>query len=97
MLQRGERVRITLQNALAEPTIAHWHGLRVDTRNDGNGSVLVPPGETYDYDFEVRNRAGLYWYHPHPHGRTAAQTYRGLYGLLIVEDDDERALRTRST
>ena len=51
------------------------------------------PARRYDYDFEVRNRAGLYWYHPHPHGRTAAQTYRGLYGLLIVEDDDERALR----
>ena len=93
VLQRGERVRITLHNALAEPTIAHWHGLSVDTRNDGNGSFLVPPGETYAYDFEVRNRAGLYWYHPHPHGRTAVQTYRGLYGLLIVEDDDERALR----
>jgi blue copper oxidase len=93
VLQRGERVRITLDNALGEPTIAHWHGLTVDTRNDGNGSFLIPPGERYDYDFEVRNRAGLYWYHPHPHGRSASQTYRGLYGLILVEDDDERVLR----
>ena len=93
VLQRGERARITLVNALAEPTIAHWHGLAVDTRNDGNGSFLVPPGGRYDYDFVVRNRAGLYWYHPHPHGRSAAQTYRGLYGLIAIEDDDERALR----
>jgi len=93
VLQRGERARITLVNSLAEPTIAHWHGLTVDTRNDGNGSFLVPPGERYDYDFEVRNRAGMYWYHPHPHGRTAAQTYRGLFGVILVEDDDERALR----
>jgi blue copper oxidase len=93
VVQRGERVRITLDNALSEPTIAHWHGLTVDTRNDGNGSFLVPPGARYEYDFEVRNRAGTYWYHPHPHGRTAAQTYRGLYGLILVEDDDERALR----
>jgi blue copper oxidase len=94
VLQRGERARLTLVNALAEPTIAHWHGLAVDTRNDGNGSFLVPPGERYDYDFVVRNRAGMYWYHPHPHGRTAAQTYRGLYGVILIEDDDERALRT---
>jgi len=94
VLQRGERTRITLVNALAEPTIAHWHGLAVDTRNDGNGSFLVPPGGRYDYDFEVRNRAGMYWYHPHPHGRSAAQTYRGLYGLILVDDDDDRALRT---
>ena len=35
----------------------------------------------------------MYWYHPHPHGLTAAQTYRGLYGVIQVEDDDERALR----
>ena len=93
VLQHGERVRITLVNALAEPTIAHWHGLAVDTRNDGNGSVLVPPGGRYGYDFVVRNRAGLYWYHPHPHGRSAVQTYRGLYGLILIEDDDERAVR----
>jgi suppressor of ftsI/bilirubin oxidase len=39
------RVRITLDNAVAEPTIAHWHGLTVDTPNDGNGSFLVAPGE----------------------------------------------------
>ncbi len=94
VLQRGERARITLVNALAEPTIIHWHGLGVDTRNDGNGSFLVPPAGRYDYDFTVRDRAGLYWYHPHPHGRTAAQAYRGLFGMILVEDDDERALRT---
>ncbi len=93
VLQRGERARFTLVNALGEPTITHWHGLAVDTRNDGNGSFLVPSGERYEYDFEVRNRGGMYWYHPHPHGRTAAQTYRGLYGVILIEDDDERALR----
>ena len=93
VLQRGERVRITLVNALKEPTITHWHGLSVDTRNDGNGSVLVPPGEQYEYDFTVLNRGGMYWYHPHPHGMIAAQTYQGLFGALLVEDDDERALR----
>ncbi len=94
VLQQGERARITLVNALDEPTIVHWHGLAVDTRNDGNGSILVAPGERFDYDFPVRNRGGMYWYHPHPHGRTAAQTYGGLFGVLMVEDDDERALRS---
>lgn len=93
VLQRGERMRATLVNALDEPTIVHWHGLAVDTRNDGNGSILVAPGERFAYDFTVSNRSGMYWYHPHPHGRTAPQTYGGLYGLVMVEDDDERALR----
>ena len=93
VFQRGERAQMTLINALAEPTIVHWHGFVVDSRNDGNGSVLVPPAGRFAYDFVVRNRGGMYWYHPHPHGLTAAQTYRGLFGVILVEDDDERALR----
>jgi suppressor of ftsI/bilirubin oxidase len=89
----GAQVRIALDNGLAEPTVAHWHGFTIDTANDGNGERLVAPGERFDYAFTVRNRAGLYWYHPHPHGRTAAQAYQGLFGLFAVEDDDEDALR----
>ncbi len=93
ILRRGERVRIALENRLPEPTIAHWHGLSVDTKNDGSGLSVIAPGEKYAYDFEVRDRGALYWYHPHPHGATARQTYQGLFGAIEVEDEDERALR----
>jgi suppressor of ftsI/bilirubin oxidase len=93
VFKRGERVRIQLENALQEPTIVHWHGLGVDTRNDGAAGPLVPPGGHYSYAFDVRDRGSLYWYHPHPHGLTAGQVYRGMFGLIEVEDDDERALR----
>jgi suppressor of ftsI/bilirubin oxidase len=92
--RRGALLRIRLANESAEPTIAHWHGLAIDTANDGNGEMLVAPGAAFDYTITVRNRAGLYWYHPHPHGATASQTYRGLFGLIGVEDDEEDALRT---
>ena len=93
VVRTGSRIRMTLENGLTEPTILHWHGLSVDTANDGNGERLVDPGGHFDYEFTVRNRAGLYWYHPHPHGATAAQTHRGLFGLVSIEDDDEIALR----
>ena len=93
VVARGATVRIGLNNAMTEPTIAHWHGLTNDTANDGNGETLAPPGTTHEYAFAVRNRSGLYWYHPHPHGLTAGQAYRGLFGLMVVEDDDELALR----
>jgi len=93
VLRPGDRVRIELENAINDPTIVHWHGLAVDTRNDGGGMTLAAPGERYAYDFEVRNRSGLYWYHPHPHGMTAGQAYRGLFGLIEIEDDDEHRLR----
>jgi suppressor of ftsI/bilirubin oxidase len=89
----GDPVRVRLANALAEPTVVHWHGLAVDTANDGNGETLVAPGSSFDYEFEMRNRGALYWYHPHPHGATASQAYRGLIGLLQVDDANDDALR----
>jgi blue copper oxidase len=89
----GVAASIDVVNALGEPTAVHWHGLSVDTRNDGNGEAPIAAGATFRYAFPVRNRSGLYWYHPHPHGATARQLYRGLFGTFEVEDDDETALR----
>lgn len=91
-LHRGDRVRIHFENALPEPSIIHWHGLHVPAAADGHPRDAVGPGATYVYEFEVENRAGTYWYHPHPHGRTGPQVYHGLAGLLIVSDDEEKAL-----
>jgi blue copper oxidase len=89
----GTQLRIKLWNALQEPSIIHWHGLKVDSNNDGHPHYAVGGGSTYDYQFTVANRAGTYWYHPHPHHLTGKQVYQGLAGLFIVEDDEEIALR----
>jgi FtsP/CotA-like multicopper oxidase with cupredoxin domain len=89
----GAAASIDVVNALGEPTSVHWHGLSLDTRNDGNGEAPIAPGAAFRYGFPIRNRSGLYWYHPHPHGGTARQIYRGLFGTFEVEDDDELALR----
>lgn len=90
-LRTGERVRIHFNNHLSEETIIHWHGLHVPEEFDGHPRYTIDPGETYIYDFEVLDRAGSYWFHPHPHGRTAPQVYRGLAGLFLVSDDEEKA------
>ncbi len=92
-VKRGADITTRLVNGLDEPTITHWHGLHVDWRNDGHPSDAIRNGQTYDYRFKVQNRSGTYWYHPHAHGTTAKQTYYGLAGLLIVEDEDEQRLR----
>jgi FtsP/CotA-like multicopper oxidase with cupredoxin domain len=91
-LRRGQRVRIRFQNRLADPSIVHWHGLDVPQEADGHPRLAVPSGGDYVYEFVVRNRAGTYWYHPHPHMQTGPQVYRGLAGLLIVGDEEEAAL-----
>jgi FtsP/CotA-like multicopper oxidase with cupredoxin domain len=91
-LRRGQNVRIRFSNRLPEPSIVHWHGLDVPTAADGHPHRAIPAGAEYIYEFEVINRAGTYWYHPHPHQRTGWQVYRGLAGLLLVSDPAESAL-----
>jgi FtsP/CotA-like multicopper oxidase with cupredoxin domain len=90
-VRQGQKLRIELVNELSEPTIVHWHGLYVPAAMDGHPRHAIGRDQRYVYDFEVRNRAGTYWFHPHPHGRTGKQVYFGLAGLLIVSDDQESA------
>jgi FtsP/CotA-like multicopper oxidase with cupredoxin domain len=90
-VQRGERVRVHFDNALDEPTIVHWHGLRVSQENDGHPRLVIPKGASYQYDFAVDNRPGLYWYHPHPDRRTGPQVYAGLAGMFLVVDPEDAA------
>jgi len=86
-VRRGERARVRLNNGLDQPTTIHWHGIRIDNAMDGVAGLTqdaVPPGETFDYSFTAPD-AGTFWYHPH--NRSWEQIARGLYGLLIVEED----------
>ena len=91
-LRRGQRVRVRFANQLPEESIVHWHGLDVPDVADGHPRRAIGHGREYVYDFEVTNRAGTYWYHPHPHMRTGAQVYHGMAGLLLVGDAEEDAL-----
>lgn len=91
-VRRGQRVRVHVRNELDEPTNVHWHGLIVPAEADGHPGNMIEPGAEAVLEFEVRNRPGTYWFHPHPHERTAEQAYRGLAGLFIVTDDTEAAL-----
>jgi len=92
-LRSGTTARARLQNALDENTIIHWHGLKVDARNDAHPVYAIGAGAAYDYQFPVPNRAGTYWYHPHPDKLTSKQAYLGLASFFIVEDDEEFALQ----
>lgn len=89
-LVRGERVRIRFRNRTGEASIVHWHGMLVPEEADGHPRHAVQSGSEYVYDFTVRNPAGTYLYHPHPHGETGPQVYHGLAGLLVVHEPSER-------
>ena len=91
-LRRGQTLKVHFENQINEPSIIHWHGLSVPDTMDGHPRYAIEDGQSYTYEFPIMNRAGTYWYHPHPHQRTGPQAYYGLAGLLIVSDEEETAL-----
>jgi len=89
---RGDEAQIQLVNGLPKETITHWHGMIVDSPNDGHPRNAIPPGGTYPYSFTINQRAALNWYHPHPHMLTGEQVALGLAGAFIVTDSVEASL-----
>ena len=86
--KQGVPLEIKFTNNLSEPTLIHWHGLRVPASMDGTQATQRPvaPGETFTYRFTPPD-AGTFWYHPHLN--ETQQLEKGLYGALIVRAADE--------
>jgi FtsP/CotA-like multicopper oxidase with cupredoxin domain len=85
----GERIRVTVSNALPEPTTVHWHGVDVPWTEDGVPGVTqdpIEPGARRTYEFSA-TPAGTRWYHTHGSsaGDEASQLDMGLAGALVIE------------
>src|SRR5919201_1996556 len=89
--KQGVPLEIEFTNRLPEPTVIHWHGLRIPATMDGTEIVQRPvqPGETFTYRFTPPD-AGTFWYHPH--ANETEQLEKGLYRALIVRGADELTL-----
>ena len=90
-VQQGSTVTIEFENAIDQDTTVHWHGLRVDARQDGTPGISqapVPPGGKHRYTLRFPDD-GMYWYHPHV--REDFQQDAGLYGNLWVLPRDPKA------
>lgn len=87
-VKQGQKIRIRFKNQLPRESVIHWHGLHIPPEMDGHPMYAIENGKQYIYEFEVNNRPGTYWFHPHPDKITGPQVYQGLAGLFIVEDDN---------
>lgn len=86
-VRRGDDVRVDISNELDEMTTIHWHGMKLPAWADGGPHSPIEPGESWSPEFRVDQPAATNWYHPHPHMRTGIHCYRGLVGLLLIDDD----------
>jgi multicopper oxidase len=88
-MTEGERIRVTLKNALDAPSSIHWHGMLQRGTNamdgvPGTTQKPVAPGGSFTYDF-VAEPAGTFFFHSH----FGLQLEHGLYAPLIVQPKRE--------
>jgi FtsP/CotA-like multicopper oxidase with cupredoxin domain len=94
-LREGVPVTIDVTNASLTPDLVHWHGLAIDSLNDGameEGSPMIAPGATERYTYAPKP-AGTRWYHTHAGAfdDLTAGTYSGQFGFLLIESKEQPA------
>lgn len=85
-MREGDDVRLHVHNHLDEHSVLHWHGMNVPASMDGGPHQDIMPGGSWSPAFEVRQPAASCWYHSHTMHLSGPQVYKGLAGMLIVDD-----------
>ena len=89
--QHGE-LNLHYRNTLTESVAVHGHGLHVPGEVDGGPQLAIEPGADWQPGLSIVQPAATCWYHSHTHGKTGEQTYRGLAGLIIIDDEEADSL-----
>lgn len=90
--RNNSELTLAYHNTLNEGVAIHGHGLHVPGKVDGGPQTEMPPGERWTPILSIKQPAATCWYHSHTHGTSGAQTYRGLAGMIIIDDDESDAL-----
>jgi len=81
-------ITVRFHNSIDLPSSVHWHGVRLDNRDDGVPDVTQPavaPGSSFVYQVHFPD-AGIYWYHPHV--REDIEQAMGLFGNVRVDSPE---------
>ena len=86
-VKKGAKVTVNFTNNIDMETSLHSHGLRGQWEFDGAVPITpaVKVGETFSYQLEFPD-TGVFWYHPHV--REDYQQEMGLYGNMVVEENN---------
>jgi len=92
-LEEGVPVSIDVFNETYEQELVHWHGLHIDSVNDGameEGSPMLPAGGKQTYRF-TPSPSGTRWYHTHTSAMQdlSRAAYSGQFGFLYIEPKQE--------
>ena len=91
-LINNTNVSINYKNNLQEPITMHGHGMHVPASQDGTAHQKILPNTSWSAKYKVNQKACTNWYHSHLMEKTAEQVYKGLAGLIIIEDEQIQTL-----
>lgn len=86
-VKQGQTLPFDVTNGIGDVTTLHWHGLHIPGDVDGGPHQEIENGQTWSPDVPIVQHASMNWFHSHTHGKTAQQTYKGLAGIMLIEDD----------
>lgn len=92
----NDPVNVKIKNTIDEPTTLHWHGMHIPAEFDGGPHQIISPGDVWNPVFQINQNAATLWYHPHLMGKTAEHVYKGLAGMIIIEDEFSKGLNIPS-
>lgn len=90
--RRNSKLTLKYKNTLDETVAVHGHGLHVPGKVDGGPQLAMAPGESWEPTLSIVQPAATCWYHSHTHGKTGEQVYRGLAGMIIIDDEHADSL-----
>lgn len=90
--RKGTKLTLHYHNTLDEGVAVHGHGLHVPGEVDGGPQLEIGEGELWQPTLSIVQSAATCWYHSHTHGKTGEQVYRGLAGMIIIDDENSDLL-----
>lgn len=86
-VKQGQTLPFEVSNSIGETSTLHWHGLHIPGEVDGGPHQEIAHGAIWSPEVPIVQHASMSWFHSHIHGKTAQQTYKGLAGVMLIEDD----------
>jgi spore coat protein A len=73
--------------------VVHIHGAKAPPESDGYPEDWYVPGQSRTYFYPNRQDAATLWYHDHAMGINRLNIYAGMFGLFLIRDAAEEALK----
>lgn len=91
-IRRGDFAKLNYRNNLPQIVAINIQGLQASAELFGGVARAFKPNEIWAPIVPINQPAATCWYHACTLASSAYQTYRGLAGLWIIEDEDSRKL-----